>query len=363
MEISIADQVALDDALVAPADRLKIGKCNLRLSSDVTSKEATLQVVYDVLKLTHLYKAFQDTCRCSRDLMVQEFWLHSYVPNNSVRFKTNNKKHIPSIIDPFREFFKFALKSRKDPPKNKGILVQMRRNWCFTTREFPDAPDYDSDDDISWKSSDDDQDDEKAQDDEDEDKNDIQTGGCQQEEIREKEPKSTSATKRNENQQAMKELLQGIHDEQAEERGPTSSYWFSTTSNDYLLLKQACTRSVVIQRRVEDLQLGVESYQKKLNLIKPDTYRSNLRRKDAYTPYSDPRGFIYENKDKKNRLIRIDELHKFSAMATLHQRDKVKCRANDYQAIDKRLNKEGPSGLERRYPTDLKLFKDGGEGP
>ncbi|GKC67932.1 hypothetical protein Tco_1100530 [Tanacetum coccineum] len=55
MEISIADQIALDDALVAPADRLKIGKCNLRLSSDITSKEATLQVVYDVLKLTPFY--------------------------------------------------------------------------------------------------------------------------------------------------------------------------------------------------------------------------------------------------------------------------------------------------------------------
>ncbi|GJZ63247.1 hypothetical protein Tco_0619668 [Tanacetum coccineum] len=33
------------------------------------------------------------------------------------------------------------------------------------------------------------------------------------------------------------------------------------------------TRSVVIQWRVEDLQLGVESYQKKLNLTKPDTQR------------------------------------------------------------------------------------------
>ncbi|GJR26992.1 hypothetical protein Tco_1103224 [Tanacetum coccineum] len=29
-------------------------------------------------------------------------------------------------------------------------------------------------------------------------------------------------------------------------------------------------------------------------------------------PYSYPRGFIYLNKDKKNRLMRIDELHKFS---------------------------------------------------
>ncbi|GJX07916.1 hypothetical protein Tco_0195848 [Tanacetum coccineum] len=72
------------------------------------------------------------------------------------------------------------------------------------------------------------------------------------------------------------------------------------------------TRSIVIQRRVEDLQLGVESYQKKLNITKPDTYRSDLKRRDAYTAYSNPRGFIYQNKDKKNKLMRIDELHKFS---------------------------------------------------
>nr|GEX97038.1 hypothetical protein [Tanacetum cinerariifolium] len=72
------------------------------------------------------------------------------------------------------------------------------------------------------------------------------------------------------------------------------------------------TRSIVIQRRVENLQLGVKSYQKRLNLTKPDTYRSNLKRKEAYTAYSNPRGFIYQKKDKKNRLMRIDELYKFS---------------------------------------------------
>nr|GEX83790.1 hypothetical protein [Tanacetum cinerariifolium] len=59
-------------------------------------------------------------------------------------------------------------------------------------------------------------------------------------------------------------------------------------------------RSIVIQRRVEDLQLGVESYQKRLNLTKPDTYRCDLKRREAYTAYSNPRGFIYQNKDKKN---------------------------------------------------------------
>nr|GEW45029.1 retrovirus-related Pol polyprotein from transposon TNT 1-94 [Tanacetum cinerariifolium] len=72
------------------------------------------------------------------------------------------------------------------------------------------------------------------------------------------------------------------------------------------------TRSIVIQQRVEDLQLGVESYQKRLNLTKPDTYQSNLKRREAYTAYSNPHGFIYQNKDKKNRLMRIDELYKFS---------------------------------------------------
>nr|GFB48760.1 hypothetical protein [Tanacetum cinerariifolium] len=72
------------------------------------------------------------------------------------------------------------------------------------------------------------------------------------------------------------------------------------------------TRSIVIQRRVKDLQLGAESYQKRLNLTKQDTYRSDLKRREAYTAYSNPRGFIYQNRDKKNRLMRIDKLHKFS---------------------------------------------------
>nr|GEZ48230.1 hypothetical protein [Tanacetum cinerariifolium] len=72
------------------------------------------------------------------------------------------------------------------------------------------------------------------------------------------------------------------------------------------------TRSIVIQRRVEDLQLRVESYQKRLNLTKLDTYRFDLKRREAYTAYSNTRGFIYQNKDKKNKLMRIDELDKFS---------------------------------------------------
>ncbi|GKB46173.1 hypothetical protein Tco_0896926, partial [Tanacetum coccineum] len=72
------------------------------------------------------------------------------------------------------------------------------------------------------------------------------------------------------------------------------------------------TRRIVIQGRVEDLQLGIESYQKKLNLTKPDTYRPNLKNKTAYTSHSDPHGITYMDQFKRNRLMHTDELHKFS---------------------------------------------------
>ncbi|GJZ53572.1 hypothetical protein Tco_0608457 [Tanacetum coccineum] len=72
------------------------------------------------------------------------------------------------------------------------------------------------------------------------------------------------------------------------------------------------TIRIVIQRRVEDLQLGVESYQKKLNLTKPDIFRSGLRKRTAYTAYLDPQGVIYMDQNNINRLMRTDELHKFS---------------------------------------------------
>nr|GEZ63778.1 hypothetical protein [Tanacetum cinerariifolium] len=69
---------------------------------------------------------------------------------------------------------------------------------------------------------------------------------------------------------------------------------------------------LLVQGKLTNLTLGVESYQKKLKLTKSDTYHSDLKRKEAYAAYSNARGFIYQNKDKQSRLMRIDELHKFS---------------------------------------------------
>ncbi|GKD90229.1 hypothetical protein Tco_1365736 [Tanacetum coccineum] len=38
------------------------------------------------------------------------------------------------------------------------------------------------------------------------------------------------------------------------------------------------TRRIAILKRVEDLQLGVKSYQKKLNITRPETYRSDIKK-------------------------------------------------------------------------------------
>ncbi|GKE29147.1 hypothetical protein Tco_1444531, partial [Tanacetum coccineum] len=72
--------------------------------------------------------------------------------------------------------------------------------------------------------------------------------------------------------------------------------------------------------RVEDLQLGVESYQKKLNLTKPDTFGPDLKKRTSCTTYSDPQGVIYMDQNKRNRLMLTDELHKFSDGTLNHVR-------------------------------------------
>nr|GFA31817.1 uncharacterized mitochondrial protein AtMg00810-like [Tanacetum cinerariifolium] len=58
MATTIKQQVTLDEALVPSAQRLRIGRSNFRLPSDIQSKESTLQVVYDVLRRSPFFKAF-----------------------------------------------------------------------------------------------------------------------------------------------------------------------------------------------------------------------------------------------------------------------------------------------------------------
>nr|GEZ06002.1 hypothetical protein [Tanacetum cinerariifolium] len=74
---------------------------------------------------------------------------------------------------------------------------------------------------------------------------------------------------------------------------------------------QMFTRRIVILKRVKDLQLGVKRHQNKLNLTKPETFRSDIINMTPYTAYKNPQGIIYLDKYKRNRLKRSYELYKF----------------------------------------------------
>nr|GEX22697.1 uncharacterized mitochondrial protein AtMg00810-like [Tanacetum cinerariifolium] len=72
-----------------------------RTISDITSKESTHQVVYDVLRLTSFYKAFLVTTDVPK-IYMQEFRVTTTVHHHSIRFKMNNKKRIINL-EYFRE--------------------------------------------------------------------------------------------------------------------------------------------------------------------------------------------------------------------------------------------------------------------
>nr|GEY09003.1 hypothetical protein [Tanacetum cinerariifolium] len=101
MDTTINQQVAIDEALVPHARRLGIGRSNFRLLSDISSKEFTLQLVYDVLRLTPFFKAFLFTADVL-EIYMQEFWATATVHHHSIRFKMDNKKHIVNL-ESFRE--------------------------------------------------------------------------------------------------------------------------------------------------------------------------------------------------------------------------------------------------------------------
>nr|GEX54817.1 hypothetical protein [Tanacetum cinerariifolium] len=101
MATMIEQQVALDEALVPSTKRLRIGRSNFRLPSDIQSKEPTLQVVHDVLRGCPFFKAFLVTTDVPA-IYMQEFWATAYVHQHSIRFKMDSKKNIVDL-EAFRE--------------------------------------------------------------------------------------------------------------------------------------------------------------------------------------------------------------------------------------------------------------------
>nr|GEU99102.1 hypothetical protein [Tanacetum cinerariifolium] len=114
---------------------------------------------------------------------------------------------------------------------------------------------------------------------------------------------------------------------------PLRDTWFKQPPSDiveFIVVLRMFTRSFIIKRRVEDLQLGVESYQKKLNMIEPQKTFPNKEFKELYTPTHKPPRVIYKDLNKQKRVMRANELYKFSDGTLKTVRDELHHRILDF---------------------------------
>nr|GEX66922.1 hypothetical protein [Tanacetum cinerariifolium] len=128
MATTIDQQVALDESLVPSTQRLRIGRSNFRLPLDIQSKESTLQVVYDVLWNSPLFRAFQVTADVP-EIYMQEFWATAKLHHNSIRFKIDTKKSVLDL-EAFREMLHISPRIPNqffaDLPTEEEILEFLR---------------------------------------------------------------------------------------------------------------------------------------------------------------------------------------------------------------------------------------------
>nr|GEV71313.1 retrovirus-related Pol polyprotein from transposon TNT 1-94 [Tanacetum cinerariifolium] len=89
----IAQQTALDNALVALKNQHGISKCNMRINPGMKPKEPTYQVVLDALTLTTCYPAFLITANVPV-IYMHQFWATVNKHNASYRFKIDNKREL-----------------------------------------------------------------------------------------------------------------------------------------------------------------------------------------------------------------------------------------------------------------------------
>nr|GEX95870.1 hypothetical protein [Tanacetum cinerariifolium] len=79
---------------------------------------------------------------------------------------------------------------------------------------------------------------------------------------------------------------------------------------DFIIALRMFTRSLVIQKRVEDLQLGVESYQKQINVTEPVTIRPDLRKRH-------PDKVLKLKNLKKDATLKLSSYHIKKSMSML----------------------------------------------
>ncbi|GKC53351.1 hypothetical protein Tco_1076096 [Tanacetum coccineum] len=130
----------------------------------------------------------------------------------------------------------------------------------------------------------------------------------------------------------------------------------SITEPDYKNLNKNDIEDIssVIWERVHDFQLGIESYQQKVNLTAPTISFPGVEKHKMFSLiYELVHGIIYKNSKTEKRVMRHSEIHKFCDATLNRVLEGLKSYNNDvkYGYVQRELTND-----EVEY---LKLFEDG----
>ncbi|GJS80745.1 hypothetical protein Tco_0730626 [Tanacetum coccineum] len=103
------------------------------------------------------------------------------------------------------------------------------------------------------------------------------------------------------------------------------------------------TRNLVIRQQVEDFQLGIESYQKQLNLTKPGWDENGFEYKHNYTLIDSPRAVVFPVSNNERKITRFNEIYKFSDGTLTNIMEALDYKVKEYKV--NRLNPEGSCGI------------------
>ncbi|GJX29909.1 hypothetical protein Tco_0237988 [Tanacetum coccineum] len=87
---------------------------------------------------------------------------------------------------------------------------------------------------------------------------------------------------------------------------------YTFKEGDFINLHLNDIEHMLLLKRVEYVQLSAKSYQKKLSITKPQKDFPSISAKEPYTPSFDLSGVVFEDSSNQKRLMRADELYKFS---------------------------------------------------
>nr|GEU58954.1 hypothetical protein [Tanacetum cinerariifolium] len=120
---------------------------------------------------------------------------------------------------------------------------------------------------------------------------------------------------------------------------------------DQMRIEEECKYDIAAIQRVEDFQLGIESYQTQLNLTKPRWDATGFEYKHDFIVTESPRAVLFRDKYKVQMIMCFNEIYKFSD-DTLHQIDE----ALDYRGKEFTVNRMNP-GLNTRFWTRKYVYR------